>query len=117
MAGKWAAEPEFEDTSCYHCGRMSCGIAWRDGDKRWSPLRFVCVKCSEALMELRDVRDFDRLELHALEGGVELVAKYLHEINCTDLSKMTELDARMIVKYAVEGFGNDVRRLAATGKY
>lgn len=117
-------EPEFQDTACHHCFRMSCGIAYRDGEKRWSPLRFVCEKCAaeldmmmrlgglEAALKLSDVRDFDRIEIKALEGGVDAVAKFLHDRGVTDLEKLEPIDARMIVKYAVEGFGNELRYLA-----
>lgn len=114
---RYKAEEPFNDTACGHCSRMSSGLAYRDGTDRWSPLVYVCKPCSEFMMELRDVRDLERIERDALPGGVALVAKYLAHINCTNLDDMTEEDALMIVKYAVEGFGDEIRRLAATGKY
>lgn len=70
-------------------------------------------------MSLREVRNFTRIEIDALPGAVDRGAEYLHEElkGLTDLSKMTDIEARMFVKHIILGFGDSIRELAQTGKY
>ncbi|QWY83619.1 hypothetical protein [Rhizobium phage RHph_X2_26] len=104
--------------SCFHCGFLDCGVAYRVGNK-WQPYRYACDGCAPLIEEFKEVRRLEDLERKALAGGVEKVAKYLdtHLQGVTDLAEMEEFDAEMIVKMAWEGCAERLRQLVREGDY
>lgn len=63
------------------------------------------------------IRRFEPYELKALEGGVDAVGEFIDSIGGkTELSEYDELEQRMLVKAAVQGFGDRLRQLLRDGE-
>ena len=64
---------------------------------------------------IKDIKRFDAYELKALDGGVEAVGDYIDTIGGkVDLGAYDDLERRMLVKAAVIGYGNRLRKLIAS---
>lgn len=95
-------------TICRVCARRALGIGI--GAPKQDP-GYLCGECVLLIEELRQVRRMDQYELQALDGAVDAVGEYIATHGVTDLQFYDELMQRMLVKAAVQGFGDRLRRL------
>lgn len=100
-----------DPTTCHVCGRHAIGI----GIGNHKDPRYLCRECVLLLERVKDVRRWDPYELKALDGAVDAVGDYVAEIDKTELADFDELERRMLVKAAVEGFGDSLRNLLENG--
>ena len=97
-------------TTCIACGQIAFGIGRAVIERgRMVDPGFMCKPCIVAAGDLTKLERLSVYELKALDAGVESVGEWLEQKGVYDLTLMDELDRRMIVKAAVEGFGRGVR--------
>jgi hypothetical protein len=97
---------------CYACGvRRAIGIGVGFQHKGDKDPRWLCAECAPLAAAVRQIKRFDVYELKALDGAVDEVGEFLTERGITDLALLDELDARMLCKRAVIGFGDRLRQL------
>lgn len=95
-------------TLCHCCGRHAVGIGF--GDPSRGDPKYLCGQCVLLVEQLRTVRRMDAYELIALDAAVDRVGEWIESRGIgTELSYYDELDRRMLVKAAVEGFGDGLR--------
>lgn len=99
-------------TLCHFCCvRRANGVGIGYQHKGDKDPKFLCTECMPLLDVIKSIRRFDTYELKAIDGAVAEVGEFLGERGITDLALLDELDARMLVKRAVIGFGDELRRL------
>lgn len=102
-----------DPTTCFCCGMraVALGINPKPGDPQ-----YLCRRCIVAIDDYKKIRRLDEFELAALDGGVDAVGEYIEQRGLgPDLSLYDELDQRMLVKAAVVGFSDRLRKLIAEG--
>jgi len=98
-------------TTCKICQRRATGI----GISNHNSTDWLCVECALLVERIKDIKRFDAYELKALDGGVEAVGDYIDTIGGNvDLGTYDDLERRMLVKAAVIGYGNRLRKLIAS---
>lgn len=101
-------------TLCYCCSRRAVGIGINRTGK--GDPAYVCGECILIIEELRKVRRFDLYEIAALEGGVDAVGEWIEQRGIgTHLEHYDELDQKMLVRAAVTGFQDRLRRVIRDG--
>lgn len=101
-------DTDHNPTICHCCGRHAIGIGFGDASK--GDPKYLCTQCVLLVEKIRSVRRMDVYELQALDGGVDRVGEWIGARGAgTDLQYYDELDRRMLVKAAVEGFGDGLR--------
>lgn len=101
-----------DPTVCHVCGRhaQGVGIGKLPGDPR-----YLCSECLLLIERIRSVRRFDPYEERALNGAVDAVGDYVSTINKTELADFDEIERRGLVRAAVVGFGDSLRRVLEEG--
>lgn len=101
-------------TTCHVCSRHAIGIGIGEAGKE---PKYLCAECVQLLEQIKRVRRFDPYELQALDGAVDAVGDYIDSINGkSELSEYDETERRMLCKAAVQGFGDELRRVIAQGE-
>lgn len=95
-------------TLCHCCGRHAVGIGFGDPSK--GDPKYLCTQCVLLIEHIRTARRMDLYELAALDAAVDRVGEWIEARGIgTELSYYDDLDRRMLVKAAVEGFGDGLR--------
>ncbi|WP_019999063.1 DUF6511 domain-containing protein [Aureimonas ureilytica] len=109
-----AVSPDLVPDICHCCGFRAEGAGLAP-ERRGQPFRWFCKECLLILDRIRDARRLDAFEEKAIDGGVEAVGVMLTALDKFDLSEMSELEAREIVKVAWKGCADRLRELLREG--
>lgn len=103
-----------DPTTCFCCGMRAVALGI---NPRPAPdPHYICKRCIVAIDDYKKIRALDQYELAALDGGVDAVGEWIAERGIgTHLEDYDELDQRMLVKAAVVGFAERLRKLISEG--
>lgn len=101
-------------TICHVCSRHAIGVGI--GENNTDP-RFLCGECVAILEQIKRVRRFDPYEKQALEGAVNAVGEFIMQNGAkTELADFDETEQLMLCRAAVQGFGDELRRVIERGE-